>query len=48
LPILFINDWDEISEDYLNSKYDEFINKNWNFDKLKLNYWTNFILQNIN
>jgi hypothetical protein len=48
LPILFINDWDEISEDYLNSKYDEFINKDWNFDKLKLNFWTNFISQNIN
>jgi len=48
LPILFINDWDEISEDYLNSKYDEYINKDWNFDKLKLNFWTNFISQNIN
>jgi hypothetical protein len=34
--------------DCLDAICDEFINKDWNFDKLKLNFWTNFISQNIN
>ena len=39
LPILFINDWNEISEDFLRCKYDEFKSKTFNIDQLKLSYW---------
>jgi hypothetical protein len=47
LPILFIKDWNEISEDFLNDKYIEIINKEWNLDKLKIGYWNNFIKNKI-
>jgi hypothetical protein len=43
LPILFINDWDEVTEEFLNEKYIEITNKEWNMEKLKLSYWENFI-----
>jgi hypothetical protein len=43
LPILFIKDWNEIEKKYLEQKYTEMIKKEWNFKKLKVNYWTNFI-----
>lgn len=43
LPILFVENWEEVTEDFLNQKYEEMINKNWNMDKLKLSYWTDFI-----
>ncbi len=48
LPILFINDWSEVNEDYLNSKYDYFINEDWNLNKIKMKFWTDFILDKIN
>jgi hypothetical protein len=47
LPILFIKDWNDINEDFLNEKYEEIIIKDWNMDKLKIEYWTNFIKKNI-
>ena len=47
LPILFINDWSEITEEFLNEKYDEYNKKSWNLEKLKIEYWTNFIKNNI-
>jgi len=43
LPILFIDDWSEIDECLLNEKFEEFSNRNWNFDKLKLSYWLDYI-----
>lgn len=48
LPILFINDWSEINEDFLNIKYLEITNKKWNFEKLKISYWFEFIKYKIN
>jgi hypothetical protein len=47
LPILFIKDWNEISEDFLNDKYLEITNKDWKLDKLKIGYWTDFIKNKI-
>jgi|LauGreDrversion4_2_1035121.scaffolds.fasta_scaffold275706_2 hypothetical protein len=47
LPILFIKDWSEITEEFLNEKYDEYNKKSWNLEKLKIEYWTNFIKNNI-
>lgn len=43
LPILFIKNWNEITKEFLNIKYEEIIQKNWNMDKLKLSYWEEFI-----
>ena len=39
LPILFIDSWDEISEEFLNKKYDEITTAQWNMEKLKFSYW---------
>lgn len=48
LPILFINNWNEITHDFLKYKYNEFMNKNdWNMNKLKIDYWLNLINLNI-
>lgn len=47
LPVLFVNDWESITETFLNEKYLEIINKNFNLNKLKLSYWENFIKEKI-
>ncbi len=47
LPVLFVNDWNEITEEYLNEKYYEILNKKFNKNKLKLSYWDNFIKNNL-
>jgi hypothetical protein len=41
LPILFVNDYSEITEDVLNATYDEFKNRTWNTDMLKVSWWIN-------
>lgn len=43
LPILFIDDWSVINEKFLNDKYSEITNKDWNMNKLKISYWMEFI-----
>lgn len=48
LPILFIKDWNEISEEFLNIKYEEIMQKDWNMDKLKISHWLEFIKINEN
>ena len=44
LPILFIDSWDEITEDYLEFKYVEMASRKWNFEKLKMGWWKQYIL----
>ena len=39
LPILFINDWKEINENFLREKIVEIKSRKWFFDKLYLDYW---------
>jgi len=42
LPILFIDDYSDLadmSEVWLNQKYDEFLQRDWNYDKLKVGFW---------
>ena len=39
LPILFVDNYDIITNDYLNKKYEEFKLKKFNLNKLDLNYW---------
>jgi hypothetical protein len=39
LPILFVDNYNEISIEYLNQTYLDFKNKSFNMDKLSLSYW---------
>lgn len=43
LPILFIDKWINVTEEFLNKKYDEMQAMQWNMDKLKFSYWENLI-----
>jgi hypothetical protein len=47
LPILFINDWNEVTKEFLEFKYEEIVNKEWNLEKLKISYWLEFIKNKI-
>lgn len=44
LPILIIQNWEEISEKFLLQKYEEMQDKQYNLEKLYISYWQNFIL----
>lgn len=51
LPILFVNNYEELNEDYLEMIYDEMLEKEYNFNKLKKFYWDNLVkneIQNLN
>ena len=39
LPILFVDNYDIISIEYLNKMYDDFQKKTFNMDKLSISYW---------
>lgn len=39
LPVLIVNDWEDVTEDLLNRKYIEFSQKPYDFRKLTINYW---------
>ena len=43
LPVLIVNNWEDINESLLNSTLIEFENKKFNYDKLKMQYWINLI-----
>ncbi|KKP35530.1 MAG: hypothetical protein UR26_C0003G0003 [candidate division TM6 bacterium GW2011_GWF2_32_72] len=43
LPVLIIQDWKEITEDFLNKKYEEMKDKKYNYEKLYCKYWFNQI-----
>jgi hypothetical protein len=40
LPVLIVNNWNDVNIDLLNKTIDEFKNKQFNYDKLLLKYWT--------
>jgi len=44
LPILFVNEWTDITEVFLENKYKEINERSWNMDKLKFSYWKERIL----
>jgi hypothetical protein len=49
LPILFIDDYNEfitLTEEQLNNHYNEMIKKEYNYDKLHMSFWKNYILNN--
>lgn len=39
LPILFVDDWNNITEEFLNEKYEEIMNKTYPLEKLQIDYW---------
>jgi hypothetical protein len=39
LPVLFVNDWKDITQKLLDDTIEKFKNKTFNYDKLTLNYW---------
>ena len=39
LPICFIDSWDQVTENFLNSEYERIIHNQWNLNKLKMPYW---------
>lgn len=43
LPILFIQSWDEVTEDFLEQKLKEYDTRKWNMDKLNISYWISLI-----
>jgi hypothetical protein len=47
LPILFIDDWREINEEFLIEKYEDMASREYNMEKLKLSYWLDFISKKI-
>jgi len=44
LPILFVDHWSQINEDFLNISYEQMIKKQYNLDKLKISFWKRHIL----
>lgn len=44
LPICFVNNWEEITEDFLNAEYERIKSTEWNMEKLKFSYWKDKIL----
>lgn len=39
LPVLIVNQWKSITEDFLNTQYEQLKNKPANYNKLFINYW---------
>jgi len=47
LPICFVNEWEEITEEFLENEYVRISKTKWNLEKLDFNYWKNKILWTI-
>ena len=43
LPVLIVNNWYDIDEELLKNTIENFKDKKFNYDKLKLDYWINKI-----
>lgn len=39
LPVVFVHEWEEINENFLNNKWNEIKNKNYSKEKVYFNYW---------
>jgi hypothetical protein len=45
LPICFVNNWNDITEDFLNNEYNRIQNTKWNLNKIEFDWWKNKILK---
>jgi hypothetical protein len=43
LPVVIINNWEEVTEDFLNEKYEKLTHKSFSLEKLSKDYWTKLI-----
>lgn len=43
LPVLLIHDWNEITEEFLHKKYEEFKNTTYHYERMYADYWINLI-----
>ena len=43
LPVVIINNWNEVTEEFLQKKHKEFSAKEFNLDKIYIDYWSNLI-----
>lgn len=43
LPVVIINDWEEVTEEFLTLKYEEFRKKTFNLNKAYVRYWLDLI-----
>lgn len=48
LPLLIVDDWSSITEDYLHDKYAEFTSREWNWAALGVQYWRDLIKERCN
>lgn len=46
LPICFVNDWEEVTLEFLSKELERIKTGNWNWGKLTFEYWKNKILNN--
>lgn len=44
MPICFVNKWDDLTEDFLNSEYERITGRRWNLKMLTFEYWKNKII----
>ena len=42
-PCVFIDDWNQVTEEFLHEKYEEIIKREYNIDKLYVSYWLKVI-----
>jgi len=50
LPVFYINSWTEVNNftpELLEKKWNEMLEKEYNYDKLRLSYWENRILNSV-
>tara|TARA_R100000008_G_scaffold78932_1_gene60258 strand:- start:124 stop:1125 length:1002 start_codon:yes stop_codon:yes gene_type:complete len=45
LPVLYTDDYSEISEDYLNRVYEEYSSREWDLSKMFFSYWKDLIME---
>jgi hypothetical protein len=43
LPVLIVNEWEDINDTLLKNTLIEFSNKSFNYEKLKMSYWINLV-----
>jgi hypothetical protein len=48
LPICFVNEWSDITEDFLNKEYERILSIKWNLEKLDFKYWEKKIKKLLN
>ena len=46
LPVLFVNDWKDVTQKLLDDTINKFKNMTFNYDKLTLDYWKQIVFSN--